>query len=160
MSGPPKNFSEILAEAAEKEVLDSSSADTEAQPDLELGLEEHKIEFQLACLQQEFSELAANHELRLSYTGRIYWMVVAWLVCVVICLAFAGFSAYGFKLSDTVLVAILSTTTVNAIGLFVLVAKWMYPSGGIKNASGSELQAKIAALKPAAKKKKPPKAIG
>lgn len=118
---------QIVSQAAAREA--PSSTDLDEQPDLSIDLEESRIEFQLDCLYQEFKHLNDNHNLRLSYTGRIYGLVVAWLVCVVGCVAMAGFSAWGFRLSDTVLVAFITSTTVNVVGLFVLVAKWMYPSG-------------------------------
>lgn len=157
MSGPARDLSKIITEVAEQEQVESITTSAELEPDFELDLEEHKLEFRVACLQHDFLELQANHLLRLSYTSRIYWMVIGWLACVVACIGFSGFGAYGFKLSDAVLIAFLSTTTVNVIGLFVLVAKWMYPTGGLKTASGIELQNKMALMKPAPKKRKPAK---
>ena len=38
-------------------------------PDLSVGLPEHKLEFEVRCLQQGFDQLSDNHDLRLSYTG-------------------------------------------------------------------------------------------
>lgn len=35
---------------------------------------------------------------------------------------------HDLRLAYTVLVAIITSTTVNVVGLFVLVAKWMYPA--------------------------------
>ena len=98
-------------------------------PDLSVGLPEHKLEFEVSCLQQEFDQLSDNHDLRLSYTGKIFWLVAAWLTCVVICVLLSGFNGWGFKLSDTVMISFITSTTINVVGLFVLVAKWMFPSG-------------------------------
>jgi hypothetical protein len=33
-----------------------------------------------------------------------------------------------FELSDAVLIALITTTTVNVLGLFYIVARWLFPS--------------------------------
>jgi hypothetical protein len=43
------------------------------------------------------------------------------------------------------LIAFITSTTVNVVGLFVLVAKWMFPAGSGK-ATGGELNAKAESL--------------
>jgi hypothetical protein len=44
-------------------------------------------------------------------------------------IASSGFGYKSFELPDGVLIAFIASTTVNVVGLFVLVAKWMYPAG-------------------------------
>jgi hypothetical protein len=82
----------------------------------------------LECLISQLNQQNDNHRLRLAYTGKIYGLVVGWLVCVLLCVACSGFSYKGFRLSDSVLLAFITSTTVTVVGLFVLVAKWMYPT--------------------------------
>lgn len=105
-----------------------SSAPQEIVPDLSLSLEAYQLQFQLGCLNSQLGHLNDNHNLRLEYTGKIYWLVALWLAGVVTCIALSGFGAKGFKLSDNVLIAFITSTTINVVGLFVLVAKWMYPT--------------------------------
>jgi hypothetical protein len=154
LSLPPDDVTRLIIEAAERDSPPPGSDQSNSQPNLEIDLEEHKIEFQLQCLWQELAELKDTHALRLAYTGRIFWLVVAWLACVVICIVFSGFRYHEFRLSDAVLIAFISSTTVNVVGLFVLVAKWMYPAGGTVAVSRSELHTKAAALNASKKKTK------
>ena len=134
---PDDNIFKIIAEAAVREVGSTAKEMKKASmaelvnflsvPDLSVDLEDSRIEFQLDCLQQSLKHLNENHTLRLSYTGRIYWLVVGWLACVVIYICWAGFAWKGFVLPEKVLLAFITSTTVTVVGLFVLVAKWMYP---------------------------------
>lgn len=129
MTTKPEDLAKIVSDAAAVEIPAPSSPEEEALPDLSLDLEEHRLSFQIECLDQDLKALKDTHGLRVSYTGRIFWLVVAWLACVVVCVMFSGFRFKGFQLSDSVLIAFITSTTVNVVGLFVLVAKWMFPSG-------------------------------
>ncbi len=59
---------------------------------------------------------------------RIFWIMAGWLIAVILCVAFEGFRVFGFHLSDTVVIAFITTTTVNVIGLGYIVAKFFFPS--------------------------------
>jgi len=78
-------------------------------------------------------EAQDTHRLRLGYAGRIFWLVSAWLVCVAVAVYLSGFKLKGFELSSEVLIAFITSTTINVVGLFVVVAKWMFPNGKDKN---------------------------
>src|SRR4051794_20125860 len=66
-------------------------------------------------------------ELRTKYSAYLFWLVVGWLGAVMAVMLAQGF-AYGmFKLADSVLIALLGTTTVNVLGLFVIVARYIFP---------------------------------
>ena len=82
---------------------------------------------------QQLKELKDTHKLRLVYAGRIFWLVCAWLVLVAIAVFMSGFDLWGFKLSDKVLIAFIITTTINVVGLFIVVAKWMFPGDDKSN---------------------------
>jgi len=140
----PKDLEEIVSEAAAAEA--PPPLPPEPLPDLGIDLEEHKLAFQLQCLEQELQAIKDTHGLRLSYTGRIFWLVVAWLASVVTCVIFSGFKLRGFDLSDSVLIAFITSTTVTVVGLFVMVAKWMYPSGR-ESPDGKELHSRADALR-------------
>ncbi|MDR3228840.1 MAG: hypothetical protein LBT53_05450 [Puniceicoccales bacterium] len=68
------------------------------------------------------------------YANRLFNLIAIWLVGVFILLALSGGEievcgrVIGVKFSDTVLVTYLTTTTVTVLGLFVIVAKWLFPS--------------------------------
>ena len=145
MNPQPEDQAKIISEVATARQPPPLPPE-EPVPDLNLDLEEHRLAFQLDCLNQDLKALKETHGLRLSYTGRIFWLVVAWLACVVICVLFSGFRFRGFQLSDSVLVAFITSTTVNVVGLFVLVAKWMFPSGK-DSPDGSELHSRSETLR-------------
>lgn len=124
MSQEPLDLGRIISETAEAD-KPSRVVLPDEHRDFGLHLDVHRLK----CIQDEMEHLRDNHDLRLEYVGRIFWLVAVWLVCVVLCVTISGFGLCGFRLSDTVLVAFISSTTVNVVGLFVLVAKWMFPSG-------------------------------
>lgn len=128
MTPQKEELARRIREAAEADGPPEKVANEETR-DLSIDLEEHRIWFDVKVLQDQFVQIQQNHNLRVSYTGRIYRLVVTWLGCVVACVLLAGFGCWGFRLSDAVLVAFITSTTVNVVGLFVLVAKWMFPSG-------------------------------
>jgi hypothetical protein len=138
-----EDLNKIIASAAEIE-KPSPTPDLNL-PDLSLELEDHKLEFQLTCLREDLKQLQDTHGLRLDYTGHIFKLVCTWLACVVACVILSGFGRWGFRLSDSVLIAFITSTTVNVVGLFVLVAKWMFPTGSGR-ANGHELNVKAESL--------------
>ena len=144
-SPKPEDLKKIITSAAETEEEEPSRSPDQDLPDLSLDLEEHKLEFQLTCLAEDLKQLQDTHGLRLDYTAHIFKLVCAWLACVVACVVLSGFGLWGFKLSDSVLIAFITSTTVNVVGLFVLVAKWMFPTG-VRTVTGQELNAKVESL--------------
>ena len=78
---------------------------------------------------QNLLEAKETHELRIKYTHRIFVVLCVWLFFLPIYLVIAGsgFDFLGFKLSDNVLIAFIASTLINVLGLFVVVAKWMFP---------------------------------
>lgn len=66
---------------------------------------------------------------RKKYANRIFLFVVCWSVVVVIILLIQGFGVKFnfFNLSDKVLISLISATTINVLGVFVIVAKYLFP---------------------------------
>lgn len=91
-----------------------------------LELEQSRIE--VRELEKKYSEEHDLHDTRKQYARRLFWLIVGWLSVVVVFVALAGFNAAGFSLSNTVLVAFITSTTVSVLGLFILAAKWLFPS--------------------------------
>ena len=116
---------ELIKQAALRDNPDKEF--TEA-PDLEIDLVEHKLFYEIESLKQNLVESQETHKLRLNYSGKIFFLVCAWLVCVAVAVFLAGFSYKDFSLSDKVLIAFITSTTINVVGLFVVVAKWMFPT--------------------------------
>lgn len=124
------NTSELIQQSALRDRPDKEFSDS---PNLEIDLEQHKLSHEVELLRQELKESQETHTLRLSYSGKIFYLVCVWLVCVTIAVFLSGFSFQGFSLSDKVLIAFITSTTVNVVGLFIVVAKWMFPSNPNNN---------------------------
>lgn len=94
------------------------------------------------------------HRNRRRYTGRIFWLLVAWLVGVLAILLATGIKdptpseergsgwqhwLASFELSDVVLVALIGSSSANVIGVFVIVVRFLFPrdgtNGHVKRAS-------------------------
>jgi len=58
----------------------------------------------------------------------LFWLIVVWLAFVVTYVGLTASTGGKFKLSDSVLIAFITSSTVSVLGLFVLAAKWLFPS--------------------------------
>ena len=69
------------------------------------------------------------HQKRIEYFSKIYWMCVIYLIFVALILSFYMQQRIFniILLSDSVLITLLGTTTINVLGLFVIAMKWLYP---------------------------------
>lgn len=103
-------------------------------PDTGESLENSKNYYLNKKLSLELTETKDTHSLRMSFSWGIFWLVLGWLICVVITVFLAGWNIWGFTLSDKVLITFITSTTINVIGLFGIVAKWMFPSNSLNNA--------------------------
>lgn len=77
---------------------------------------------------------------RRTYTRNLFILTLFWLIVVVIFVSLTGFSysslnnpkcvenCVNFSLSDNVLIAFITSTTATVIGIFIIVATWLFPS--------------------------------
>ena len=96
-------------------------------PDSATRLEEEELDKQkekaiLAGLVQDIAE-------RKKYAGRIFWLISLWLVGIFLLLILPGFGSNGhwFALSEAIVISAIGGTTINVIGIFVVVAKYLFP---------------------------------
>ena len=77
----------------------------------------------------ELSGLKQDIDERKKYAGRIFWLVVCWLIGVGVVLLLQGFlGAWGiFKLPDAVLSITVGSTTASIVAIFIVVAKYLFP---------------------------------
>jgi hypothetical protein len=70
---------------------------------------------------------------RKKYANQIFCLVAVWLVLMGVILLWQGFNWNHFQLSDSVLIAVVTTTTIGVVGLLLVVAKYLFhphdPSG-------------------------------
>lgn len=71
--------------------------------------------------------LADYIKMRRRYGNVILFLTFLWIIAVLVVVFMQGYSAKGFALSDSVLMLLLGTTTANVIGLFIIVANYLFP---------------------------------
>jgi hypothetical protein len=109
-----------------------------------------RLQYENAKLAEELNELRQNRAERKKYALRVFVVLNLWLVVVAYVLLAQGFK-YGapkltytyipnyrpmitmagaapFQLSDNVVIALLTTTTGSIIGVFLIVAKYLFPA--------------------------------
>jgi hypothetical protein len=77
-------------------------------------------------------DLKNEVDARRTYAGRLFWLMVGWLVVAILfvladALTVPVLSPYvRFDLSDSVLITLVTTTTATVVGVFLIVAKFLY----------------------------------
>jgi hypothetical protein len=76
--------------------------------------------------------LAQDINLRKDFAWDIFYLIVAWLILVFVVLILQGFavaiSHHEFRLSDSVVLALIGGTTVNVLGIFIIVVRYLFPT--------------------------------
>ncbi|MBV8771325.1 MAG: hypothetical protein JO166_03175 [Deltaproteobacteria bacterium] len=91
-------------------------------------------------LQHELYSLRLDTDLRRQFARRIFILVIGWFGLVLLLLVVEGFKvdidAHAFGLSDSVLLALIGTTTINIIAILLIVVHYLFPerhNTGAKN---------------------------
>ena len=80
-------------------------------------------------LRQEIAHTKHLHYVRLFILAALFILVLCWLGSVALLLLLQGFKVWGFWLSDKVIIAYITSTTVSVLGLFHIAAKWLFSAG-------------------------------
>jgi len=98
---------------------------------------EGRSEFSKKKQEIQIKSLKHRLESQIIYGPRIYWLVVIWLLFVGVVIVTEGsqlsishYFGWEFDLSDTVMVAILGTTTASIIGMFVIILRFIFERDG------------------------------
>ena len=78
-------------------------------------------------------QLKQDLEQRKKYADRIFCLICVWLFAIFGIVALQGFSFKGFDVSDKILMVLIGGTTINVLGLFVIVARYLFPNYGVEN---------------------------
>lgn len=89
---------------------------------------------------QLIESLQVNRTQRRKYARYTFWLTCGWITLVLMIVAASGLELPGkfgikgnlLKLSDTVIVTLITTTTVNVFAFFVLVMKYLFNSEELK----------------------------
>jgi len=80
-----------------------------------------------ASLKEGIKQLEQDREERKKYAGRSFGLVCGWLLVLGLLMGLQGFRVCGFLLSDSVLIALVTSTTASIVAIFVLVTKYLFP---------------------------------
>ena len=109
------------------DLLSGISKKKETSQDKELTFDEKHEALAYRVAELEYSSKSIDIENRRTYASRIYGMIVGWLVAVILIIVGSGFKQiFPFYLSDNVLITLIGGTTVNVLGLFVIVVKYYF----------------------------------
>jgi hypothetical protein len=100
------------AEGSDNEVKDRANAELNNE-----NIRQHKLANDIAEQDKEERKTYAN----LSFT-----LVSMWLTMVLV--IFIAIGQKRLEYSDTVIVTLLTTTTINVIGIYIIVANYLFPS--------------------------------
>ncbi len=89
------------------------------------------------ALKRAYNELV-NRQLeqditeRKKYANRSFWLVVGWILAILAVVGLQGFSdKTGFSISDNVLMTLIGGTTINILGIFIVVANYLFPKTNV-----------------------------
>jgi len=87
---------------------------------------------QVLKLEHELNEQISMLNHRKTFSHLIFWLSAFWLVFIAVFLWYMSCrkDVYGDPVkpvSDSVMIALITTTTVNVLGYFYIVAKWLFP---------------------------------
>ncbi|HEY4010013.1 MAG TPA: hypothetical protein VGM11_07660 [Acidobacteriaceae bacterium] len=133
---PLKKKQEIEKELEQRIVIPEVPADEHSKQVAEKTLakeskfyeEERKAELH----KQDVADRQSDRTQREKYAGRVFSLVLAWIILMFVLLMFQGFcELIHFKpLSDKVLLALITSTTVNLIGTLIIVLKYIFRTAG------------------------------
>ena len=81
-------------------------------------------DIELAMQQEELESRKQDRKQRGKFSIWIFGFMGAYMLCILVVLVVSGRGV--LQLSDTVLVSLLTTTTADVIGIFIIVAKYLF----------------------------------
>lgn len=81
-----------------------------------------------ALIKHELDQRKSEHAQRVSFASKLFILIRVWLIVILLILIAAGSDCKYFSLevSDQVLIALLTTTTVSVLGLFITVLRYVF----------------------------------
>lgn len=101
------------------------SISDEKSENIEDAFASSKETIELALMNEELESKKQDRRQRGEFSRKIYWTIVGYMVVVlcVLCATGAGWLCFS---SPAIMITLLSTTTANVIGLFVIVTKYLF----------------------------------
>ncbi len=78
-------------------------------------------------LDEEYEVRRQLRRMREDWAPRLFWVLSGWLILTAAILVFHGFGWWGFSVEERVLMTLLGSTAVNVVGLFGIIARFVFP---------------------------------
>ena len=75
----------------------------------------------------KLEDIKQGIKLRRKFAEKIFIMLSVWLALIMVIIFFSGFEFHSFKLSDGVLITLITTTTANVVAFFLVVTRHLFP---------------------------------
>lgn len=85
---------------------------------------------QHAFLVRELKQIDEIVVLRKDFADKIYDLIVNWLIGIALLIFCSAWKVFDFELDTKVMLALLGGTTISVIGIFMIVANFMFPKSG------------------------------
>ena len=72
------------------------------------------------------ADKAGNIKLRKIYSKLLFWVLILWLIAILVVFVLIGRKILLY--ADSVIIAFITTTTMNVIGIYLIVARYLFPS--------------------------------
>jgi hypothetical protein len=92
-------------------------------------LELQRLKIQNELLTARLKDREQDREERLRYAKRVFRLIVWWLVWVGSVVVVDGIEPLPFDLADAVIIALVGGTTASVIGIFLIIANYLFPRG-------------------------------
>lgn len=124
-TGKKRDYTEEIVAALMEGSISRPQAIPEDKPDVKTKREEEDLEREARRV--EIIGSKQDLEQRKEYADRIFCLVKWWLVGIFVIIIAQGVgSKLGFNLSDKVLVTLIGGTTINVLGIFAIVANYIF----------------------------------
>lgn len=131
MSNPPKTTTPTSNPIEVREFLQQTKDEPTPQTVGEAHYLEHQVE--VAIRNEYLVTLRNNNKERLNYARKTFILTCFWIGIVIIVVILNSMRIV--NLSDTVLITLISTTTINVFGFFYLVIKYLFHTPDMKEGS-------------------------
>jgi hypothetical protein len=116
-----------------QDVINSVKSNSQAQTEESQAVREEivyvDIQMELDIRREHLIMLRANNVARIEYSKKSFKLSVTWIFAILCTCLLSGFSVMGFKLDNSVLIALITTTTINVFAFFILVMKYLFNTG-------------------------------
>jgi len=79
-----------------------------------------------ALKQERLDSNIQDRSQRKEFTNKIFWMLVSFLFVTMVFVFLNALKCIPFEISDTVMVALLTTSSANVVGIFLVVVKYLF----------------------------------